>query len=89
MNDDRDVQPRRRFPDRRQLGIVDLQPRAVGLLRVHAGLFENLEADRAVLDVGFELRRGLLCRSRARRRETGSRPLANTVNRLAYGVLLM
>ena len=46
-------------PDRIELGIVDREPRSVRLSRRHAEVLEDLQADRAVLDVLLELCRGL------------------------------
>ena len=49
---------RGRLPDRIELGIVELQARAVGLLDGQAEVLHDLaEAERAGLDVGFELLR--------------------------------
>ena len=55
MNQDRHVQSRARVPDRIQLGIVQLEPSAVGLLVPQADLFEDFQALGAGLDVLFEL----------------------------------
>src|SRR5688572_9831484 len=64
MNDDRNIEPFGDVPDRIELRIGNLKAGAVRLLRVHAGLFEDLETDRAVLHVGLELSGSLLPVSR-------------------------
>ena len=58
VDEHRNVEPRRRLPDRIELGIVQLQARSVGLAYGEAEALHDLaEAERAGLDVGFELRR--------------------------------
>ena len=80
VNEDRDLQPRSRLPDRIQLGIVQLQARAVGLAGGQAEALHDLaNADRAGLDVGFELRRDLLAGPRPDAR--GNRALVNITMR--------
>ena len=66
VDEHRDVEARRRLPDRIELGVVDLQARAVGLLDVQAeGLGDLADADRAGGDVGLELLDGPLGPARA------------------------
>src|SRR6187401_1362992 len=61
VDEDGDVQPRRGGPDRVKRRIVDGQTRAVGLPCGQAEPLADLaDAKRAGLDVGFELRHGLL-----------------------------
>ncbi len=64
VHEHRDLQARRRLPHRIELRIVELQPRAVGLLVGQAEALHDLaDAERAGLDVGLELRGDLLARS--------------------------
>ena len=61
VDEHRDVEAGRRLPDRIELGVVDLQARAVGLLDVQAEPLGDLaDADRAGGDVGLELLHGPL-----------------------------
>ena len=60
MDDDGDVQPGAQVPDRLQHRVVHVQPRAVGLLREHAEVLDDLQADRAVADRLLEIGHGLL-----------------------------
>ena len=65
VDEDRQIQPRERLPDRVELRIVDLEPGAVGLSHGEAEALADLaDADGAGLDVGFELLHGLLAPSR-------------------------
>ena len=83
VDEHRDVEARRRLPDRIELGVVDLQARAVGLLDVQAEALGDLaDADRAGGDVGLELLHGALGPARSDaaagrcRRRRGSDPCA-------------
>ena len=61
VDEDRDLETRRRLPHRIELGIIELEPRAVGLAGGQAeALVDLADADRARLDVGLELRGDLL-----------------------------
>ena len=61
VDEHRDVEARRRLPDRIELGVVDLQARAVRLLDAQAERLGDLaDADRAGGDVGLELLHGAL-----------------------------
>ena len=59
VDEDGNAQTTERRPDRIELGIVDAQPRAIGLSVAKAERLRHFtDADRAGLDVGFELRHG-------------------------------
>ena len=69
VDEDRNLEPRGRLPDRIELGIVELEAGAVGLPDAEAEALADLaDADRAGLDVGLELGGDLRARTRARRR---------------------
>ena len=69
VNEDRNLEAGSRLPHGIELGIVELEPRAVGLARRQAeALVDLADPDGAGLDVGFELGGHLLARPRARRR---------------------
>ena len=83
VNERRHVEPRERVPQRIDLGIVDLQARAIRLGDAQAELLADFaDAERAGLDVGVELLNRLVapspdrrCGSRCRRAR-GSDPCA-------------
>ena len=61
VDEHRKLEPRARVPDRIELGIVELEARAVRLLDRQAEALRDLaDADRARGDVGLELRDRLL-----------------------------
>ena len=65
MDEHRNLEPRGRFPDGIELGVVELEAGAVGLLGVQPeALLDLADAGGAGLDVGLELRRDLLPGSR-------------------------
>ena len=56
VDEDREIEPGEGLPDRIQLRVVHLEPAAIGLARGEAEALRDLtDADRAGLDVGFEL----------------------------------
>ena len=70
MDEDRNLETGARLPERIEIRIVEMEARAVGLARAQAeALADFADADRARLEVGFELRDGFLRPARSHARE--------------------
>ena len=80
VDEDRNLEAGAGFPERIEIGIVEMETRAVGLARAQAETLADLaDADRARLEIGFELRDRFLRPARSHAREVDAGQHADAV----------